>query len=855
MFKQFILLITVLALSCATAHADLSAGNFVPADQLLGADQVRAEIVKNPTQFLGGPKRESRVGDFKIYNNKVGFIIAGTRPASGVFMFGGVVEEAGLLKPEGDGARWYNLMGDSCFALYKGGEPLLGLRMLAPVSAEIIEDGSAGRAVVRIKLRDAEWAERKELMTRPSSALKVKAIVDYILKPDTNILEMKITLINARKKAQGVSLGRMFLMGDGSNLFAPGHGFDIDAAESKEFPIFTSVGGGVSYGWFPESGNMTVNKGVSRRLITTFGKASLPPGEEVSQSVFMAVGDGGASSVQELMYKFRGQNDYGVVQGKCLTAKTKTPAVDAVIHALAADGSGNKITNTVVNSDGSYRMVLAPGKYLLQPVSYDRSVTEPVNVDVTAGKTTDIDLETGESAWLDYTVTDDAGDNIPAVISFKKTGGPASLLDGSFYFNRTHGFGAGFFKIHFATQKPGAVSIQPGDYKVYVSRGLEYEYEEMDLSFAPGQTIKESFNLAHVVDTTGYLSGDFHIHSQPSNDCNDMITDKVRAVAALGLEVPVATDHDVNTDYTPYIQAEGLQQYVKSIVGDELTTLRMGHFNAWPLTFNPDAKNWGAPVWFGLTVPEIMDAFRADPQENTIIHINHPRSGASGYFGIIGYDPETGTAIMEDQFTLNFDGMEVLNGASYNELEMTLPDWYSFLNRGKIISGFGNSDNHSTFAMGVGYPRNYVVSPTDVAGEMVEEEFVAAARALNITVSGGPFITVDIDGQGPGHTVSAPDGAVALNIKVQAPSWMETKTMSIIAGGETIQTIDLPDGKLIRYAGTINATAERDTWYVVIVEGEKKLFPVYPGARPYSFTNPIFVDVDGNGKYDAPLSF
>jgi hypothetical protein len=27
---------------------------------------------------------------------------------------------------------------------------------------------------------------------------------------------------------------------------------------------------------------------------------------------------------------------------------------------------------------------------------------------------------------------------------------------------------------------------------------------------------------------------------------------------------------------------------------------------------------------------------------------------------------------------------------------------------------------------------------------------------------------------------------------------------------------------------------------------------VYPGAKSYSFTNPIFVDADANGKFDAP---
>jgi len=858
--RQATLMMILLALAAAPCAAnftdDYARGNFVSAEALLQPGAVRAEVVRDTGQLLGGPKREGRVGDFKLHNSRVGFIIAGTRPATGIYTYGGVLEEAGILKPEAGGARWFSLLGDTCPALYKGADPLLGLRMLAPVSAEILEDGSGGEAIVRITSRDAEWPERKEVTTMDSRPHKVQAVTDYILRADTNVLEIRYTFINVGKKGQALAVANMYLSGDGSNLFAPGSGFDIDAAENMEFPIFTAVGGGVSYGWFPETGSMTVNAAINRRLITTFGKIKLPAGGEQEFRMYLAVGHGGSSSVAEAMNALRGETGTGAVRGTVLESNTGAPAADAVVHALSPNGA--MAANTNVNADGSFRLVLAPGEYMLQAAAYDRAEPEPVRISVAPGQTADAQITVSRPARLDYEITDAQGSPIPAVISFKLSANRTGVqLDPWFYFNKTTDYGGGFFKTHFALPEPGGVAIRPGTYDVYVSRGLEYEYQKKTITLEPGQAVKETFSLAHSVDTTGYLCGDFHIHAQPSNDANDLLFDKVRSIAAVGLEAPVATDHDVNTDYTPFIEELGLGQYMKSIVGDELTTIRLGHFNAYPLTFDPAKKNWGAPVWFGMSPQDIMQAFRDDPSGNTIVQINHPRDGSMGYFDVIGYNPETGTAQSPDLFSLNFDGMEVLNGTSYDKLEQTVPDWFSFLDRGKRVIGLGNSDNHSTFSLGVGYPRNCVASPTDAPGDMVEDQFIAAVRAQQVTVDGGAFITVTANGTtGPGGTAAAHNGAVTLRITVQAPAWMSLTTMTVIAGGQIIDTRDISaaDG-IVRFDGAITHTPARDTWYVITVDGDQPLFPVYPAARPYSFTNPIYVDTDGNGAYDPPLAF
>jgi hypothetical protein len=46
---------------------------------------------------------------------------------------------------------------------------------------------------------------------------------------------------------------------------------------------------------------------------------------------------------------------------------------------------------------------------------------------------------------------------------------------------------------------------------------------------------------------------------------------------------------------------------------------------------------------------------------------------------------------------------------------------------------------------------------------------------------------------------------------------------------------------------------------VVRVDGDQPLAPIVGDltrfdVRPFALTNPIFFDVDGNGKYDAPFA-
>lgn len=204
--------------------------------------------------------------------------------------------------------------------------------------------------------------------------------------------------------------------------------------------------------------------------------------------------------------------------------------------------------------------------------------------------------------------------------------------------------------------------VRPGKYNVYVSHGTEYElvgYDDPDrgknpivVDLKPGQMKRMSFKLDHVVDTTGYLSGDFHMHARGSIDSGLDFNDRVISIAAEGVEAVVSSDHNHVSDYEPYILRNDLQPWLNSVVGTELTTFEFGHFNAFPLDYEVGSINGGSVPWQRLPPQKIFDELRNHgslPNEDPVIQVNHPRDSILGYFGQYNVDPFSTEVSLEFQ--------------------------------------------------------------------------------------------------------------------------------------------------------------------------------------------------------------
>src|SRR5262249_32081864 len=64
----------------------------------------------------------------------------------------------------------------------------------------------------------------------------------------------------------------------------------------------------------------------------------------------------------------------------------------------------------------------------------------------------------------------------------------------------------------------GTMAVRPGDYTVYFSRGFEYDLVKVTVHVEEGNVASASAQLSRVVDTTGWMSYDGHVHHVDSID-------------------------------------------------------------------------------------------------------------------------------------------------------------------------------------------------------------------------------------------------------------------------------------------------------------------------------------------------
>ncbi|HXN33666.1 MAG TPA: hypothetical protein VN894_17475, partial [Polyangiaceae bacterium] len=228
--------------------------------------------------------------------------------------------------------------------------------------------------------------------------------------------------------------------------------------------------------------------------------------------------------------------------------------------------------------------------------------------------------------------------------------------------------GASLNVIH--SDRDGERAIPPGRYHIMVTRGFEYTMRESDIVVSEGKTTTVEAQIERAVDTRGWIAADLHVHAVPSPDAPTLLSDRVRALAAAGVEVAVATDHNAVTDYGPAIRELGLDRWVASIAGDEVTTrgVPFGHFNVFPLATGSE------PLAFDHVVPSmIVAAARAAPpaEQAKVVQLNHPRMGSIGYFELARFDPRdvAGWRQRSPLIDPGFDAIEVFNGDDYTSLD------------------------------------------------------------------------------------------------------------------------------------------------------------------------------------------
>lgn len=408
------------------------------------------------------------------------------------------------------------------------------------------------------------------------------------------------------------------------------------------------------------------------------------------------------------------------------------------------------------------------------------------------------------------------------------------------------------------------IGLRAGHYTVYASRGFEYGMASYQVDVSEGSTSSLSFEIAREVPTPGLVSCDTHIHTlELSGHGDSTLDERMLTIAGEGVELPVATEHNLHADYTEAANRTGMAKYFTPVRGNEVTT-SVGHFNIFPVEPGaavPDAK---LTAW-----PEILKAVRATPGVQISI-LNHPRSVHTKFtpFGSDNFDAETGQS--RGPIELSFDGLEALNsGAQQTDYMLVFRDWFALLNRGLRVAAVGASDSHDVSRFIVGQARTYIATDDKDPGNIDINAACKNLLAGRAYISMGllPLITVE-DRASVGDLATGLPSRVRVKVKVLGPSWARAEKVDLFANGTRIQEAVIAPAQAAAAGLKAEITwtiprPDKDTHLVAIVTGPPVTAPFWAMTRPYQpasrkwqgraigATNPVWLDCDGDGRFTA----
>jgi hypothetical protein len=533
----------------------------------------------------------------------------------------------------------------------------------------------------------------------------------------------------------------------------------------------------------------------------------------------------------------------GVPLGEIRGVLSPAPAW-ATIDVSREDGTAELIAEAA--ADGSFGLFVPAGGY--QVVAQTPGGLDRVPAEVAAGAAAVVALTPPTPGVLRFLVTGAGGEPLPARLVLRGVEPTNDPRLGPRHSAR------GAENVVYAARGEGAVELPVGRYRVTATHGLEFSIATEEVAVAEGKGAMLRASLRREFDPGQWVTAEFHLHAEPSFDSSVSLQDRVTSLLAEGIGFAAATDHNVVTDYGPTIADLGATALLGSARGVEVTTAspNWGHFNAWPWPAGEPA-----PPFAGMTPGGIFAAIRA-AAPGALIQVNHPRMDQHriGYFTLGGLDTASGAAATPD-YSPDFDVVEVWNGMDNNDPEVTgrnVAEWFELLNLGRRYTATGNSDSHALIHQWAGYPRNWV--RTGAGGAPSPAAMAEAVRAGRVQVSSGPFIALKVGGGEPGDLVAATGGRVQVDVEVLAAAWIDTDTVEIWANGELAAESALTAGDAGARRGrlSLRLPVPRDSWIAAVVRGDAPLTEVLPWTRltPFAFTNPVFVDADGDGRFTAP---
>lgn len=872
----------------------------------------RATKIERDEDGIGGQFAASRAGDFLLENEHLRVAVNGPGRVMSHVPFGGTLIDADLKRAAGEPGR--DQLGPIGLVYNFG-------RSVDVKRVEVLRDGSdGGPAVLAATGTDAvdDFVSVQQQIDRlglgltlainPGAPVPLRSTTYYVLSPGEDRVRIVTAACNDGDRPLQTTWADVTSGGGSMDFFNPGQCQGTLGEEDclvDPSPRFAWQGDGVAYGFrsyqfdapsTPAVGAMVyLTKSAARvsgmgGLSDVLTWADQEARERPGRLLIPAQGSKTyvrdlvvARSLADVEARFLALDQVATGTVRVTVTEGGQPMPDARVVLL--DAATNRLVSLApVDAQGQATLTAPPGAYRAQAAVLGRAVLPPTEVTLTAGQQTPLPLNVGPARTLSVFVKDPFGRPLSAKVQVRCPGQCASKW--SAY--------ARFWEIEPQSDELAAIAyvpvsgqarlaVPPGEYQVVVTRGPEFNAWPDTFPNGRGVDLRDQdasleATLARVVDSTGWLSADLHVHAVNSADSSPTNEHRVASFLAEGVDTIVSTDHDFVTDFRPVIAALGATEQLGNVVGSEISP-GWGHHNAFPLvrdtSFVGGAIDWAGGLEGATYRPSQLHAHVRERFPDAVLQLNHPR-GNQGLFTNIKLDtltdathlnplleamePAPGATLDDTKlFSHDWDALELQNG--FNLSTPTLNDWFVFLSRGLKKTGTSVSDSHSAFASPAGYGRTFIRVANDAITALDATELARALTQGHASGTNGPFLVVTaqkLDAAGApvgavhdvGDTVSIAAGEkVRIAVEVQAPEWMQFDQLELHAHGTgresvngvgnnkapiPVQTFGLDPKALplepvpglngfearrvkVRHAFDVQPTA--DAWFVVLVRG------------------------------------
>jgi len=681
----------------------------------------------------------------------------------------------------------------------------------------------------------------------------------YRLYPQAGRIDISSTITNTGTAKLGDLHYSLYSSAGQIYCFSPFEEDDLDAPSASpekrpRIPFWVYPKTGHYLGWIDLNPVEELYQPIARESIST----NLDPGKSVEVKYVLLVDTEPALLLQKI-YRV-----LGIESGKARISfsDSKRNLMELVIQ----DASSTVFFRTFLEEPVPLEVALPAGTYRAR-ANFFPAVVEKTMV-IEREKESECLLEDLPGGKVRVNIKDSQGSFVPGKITFiglDPTRTPYFAPENPL---RTRNAQESFKNSCYPQQDGLEIELPVGTYLVTASRGPEYTLDQKAIEVTKDCPHDLLFQIDRMLETKNLISVDPHLHTLNS-DGTVTISERLKSVVAEGVDVAISTDHNYLSDYPSVLKKLGLDGFMAALVGQEVSSLDVDEnylpeFNRYPLVLRADEPGNGA-IDIGFSEgdrPLFEKSRQKDP--GSLIQVNHPHND---YFEYYELDRESAAAALEG-FDTSFDLLEVMNGPSSSSgNSAVIQDWLHLLNRGYYFAIVGSSDSHETDRDEPGYARTYVFYEGKKGRDLDERALISALKRGRSFVSNGPLVEFKInDRYIPGDSLTEKGGQVDVGIRVQSAPWISVDELRVIVNGERTLVIPLKarTESTVKYEETMRLSLQKDSYIVLEVIGKDSLYPVlqrnseYAGGRsaprPYALTNPVFIDVDGNGKFDAPWS-